>query len=223
MRMPAEKSIVTTRWWWVRHAPVPDGGKIYGQRDLDCDCSDDHVFRNVAVRLPADAVWVTSALKRAKQTAQAIHAASLGKHAPANILAHAAFNEQHMGDWQGQDRDAFRKTHGITAMDFWLTKGEARAPGGESFHDLVARAAPLIHDLNTQHSGRNIITVTHGGTIRAALGLALGGAPTTAHAFTIDNCSISVIEHLQPKDKPGAGAWRVDGVNLRPWLATNAG
>ena len=30
--------VVTTRWWWVRHAPVPDGGFIYGQRDLDCDC-----------------------------------------------------------------------------------------------------------------------------------------------------------------------------------------
>ena len=75
--------LVETRWWWVRHAPVPDGGRIYGQRDLDCDCSDARVFRAVAAVLPQDAVWVTSALKRAKQTAAAIHAASDGKHAPA--------------------------------------------------------------------------------------------------------------------------------------------
>ena len=33
--------LVTTRWWWVRHAPVRnDGGNIYGQTDLACDTSD---------------------------------------------------------------------------------------------------------------------------------------------------------------------------------------
>jgi alpha-ribazole phosphatase len=219
MRAPVSDGIIETRWWWVRHAPVPDGGRIYGQRDLDCDCSDAKVFRAVAARLPQNAVWITSALKRAKQTAAAIHAASDGKHAPSDMPGHAAFNEQHLGDWQGQERNAFRREHNITAMDFWLTKGDARAPGdgGESFPDLVARVVPLIEQLNIQHSGRDIITVTHGGTIRAALGHALGGAPTVAHAFTIDNVSISVIEHLRRKDQKSGGVWRVDGVNLRPW------
>ena len=34
--------VVTTRWWWVRHAPVRnDGGNIYGQSDLACDTSED--------------------------------------------------------------------------------------------------------------------------------------------------------------------------------------
>src|SRR6478609_7609691 len=51
-----------TRWWWVRHAPVPDGGFIYGQRDLDCDCGDVEVFCVLGRELPADAVWVTSNL-----------------------------------------------------------------------------------------------------------------------------------------------------------------
>src|SRR5262249_51970884 len=65
----------TTQWWWVRHAPVPDGGRIYGQRDLDCDCSDGGIFTALAKELPQEAVWVTSNLKRATQTAAAIHAA----------------------------------------------------------------------------------------------------------------------------------------------------
>ena len=65
----------TTQWWWVRHAPVPDGGRIYGQRDLDCDCSDGGIFTALARELPREAVWVTSNLKRATQTAAAIHAA----------------------------------------------------------------------------------------------------------------------------------------------------
>ena len=46
---------VTTRWWWVRHAPVPpsqDKGCIYGQSDLTCDCSDKVVFQGLARVLP---------------------------------------------------------------------------------------------------------------------------------------------------------------------------
>jgi broad specificity phosphatase PhoE len=69
-----------TRWWWVRHAPVPDGGFIYGQRDLDCDCGDAEVFAILARELPPDAVWLTSNLVRTRQTAAAIIAAAAGRH-----------------------------------------------------------------------------------------------------------------------------------------------
>ncbi|MBN8920463.1 MAG: hypothetical protein J0H62_07200, partial [Rhizobiales bacterium] len=64
-----------TRWWWVRHAPVPDGGRIYGQSDLDCDCSDTGKFTAIASDLPRGAVWLTSNLGRTRQTAAAIMAA----------------------------------------------------------------------------------------------------------------------------------------------------
>lgn len=213
--------VVETRWWWVRHAPVPDGGRIYGQRDLDCDCTDERVFRAVAATLPRDAVWVTSGLKRAKQTAAAIHAHSDGRHAPPHMPGHDAFNEQHLGDWQGRDRMAFRRERGIDHRTFWLTKGEERAPGegGESYPDLVRRVVPLINALNAEHAGRDIVTVTHGGTIRAALGLALGGPHEMSHTFTIDNVSISVIEHLHVPGAAGDGVWRIATVNHKPWLS----
>src|SRR5262245_23420968 len=42
-----------TRWWWIRHAPVPDGGRIYGQSDLPCDCSDSETFAALAAEVPA--------------------------------------------------------------------------------------------------------------------------------------------------------------------------
>jgi len=64
------KGVVTTRWWWVRHAPVrEDGGCIYGQNDLGCDTSDRVVFEAVAKILPRNAVWYASNLKRTHQTA----------------------------------------------------------------------------------------------------------------------------------------------------------
>lgn len=221
----ATGGLIETRWWWIRHAPVPDGGRIYGQRDLDCDCSDEKVFRAVAAALPQNAVWVTSDLKRAKQTAAAIHAISDGTHAPEHMPAHAHFNEQHLGDWQGQDRLAHRRERGHNGMTFWLTKGDERAPGagGESYPDLVARTVPLIHQLNATHAGRDIVTVTHGGTIRVALGLALGGPPALGHAFTIDNVSITLLEHVHDPREPQAGIWRINTVNYRPWITSFAG
>jgi alpha-ribazole phosphatase len=72
----AKDGFVRTRWWWIRHAPViVDEGRIYGQSDLPCDCSDARVFASLATLLPRKAVWLTSHLARTKQTAQAIFAA----------------------------------------------------------------------------------------------------------------------------------------------------
>src|ERR1700761_7481011 len=65
--------VVTTRWWWVRHAPVrSDGGNIYGQKDIECDTGDREVFEAVAKILPRRGVWYASSLKRTHQTAEAI-------------------------------------------------------------------------------------------------------------------------------------------------------
>jgi alpha-ribazole phosphatase len=220
-------NIVTTRWWWVRHAPVPDGGNIYGQGDLDCDCSERHVFEAVARTLPTGATWVTSGLKRTIQTADAIVAASSqtsaslgasssGGHAPGQIPRYVELAEQHLGEWQGQNREHTRRAIGITPLDFWLTKGSTKAPGGESFPDLAARVTPRIETLSRDHAGRNIVAVTHGGTIRAAIQHALGLAGETPHAFVIDNCSVTLLERLQ--SPAGAVAWRAGGINMRPWL-----
>ena len=50
---------VVTRWWWIRHAPVTaDGGRVYGQTDIECDVSDRAPFQALAGKLPREAVWV---------------------------------------------------------------------------------------------------------------------------------------------------------------------
>src|ERR1700687_1952233 len=91
-------SVVATRWWWVRHAPVrEDNGCIYGQADLGCDCSDTVVFDGLARGLPQNAVWVASNLKRTHQTAAAIWAAGFPK--PDHMPHEADFAEQHLGEW----------------------------------------------------------------------------------------------------------------------------
>src|ERR1700745_416165 len=100
------RAIATTRWWWVRHAPVgEDNGCIYGQKDLGCDTSDRVVFDAVGKILPRTAVWYSSKLKRPQQTADAIFAAGFPR--PASMPNIKAFAEKHLGEWQGMNRAAF--------------------------------------------------------------------------------------------------------------------
>ena len=207
----------TTQWWWIRHAPVPDGGRIYGQRDLDCDCSDAGIFAALARELPREAVWVTSQLKRATQTAAAIHAAMGQPHEPVVVPELA---EQDLGDWQGLDRQKFLASR-VPRRPFWFAAANERAPGGESFDDLVARARGAIERLTAQFAGRTIVAVAHGGTIKAALALALRLDSEAALAFAIDNCSITRMDHFKPEIGPYE--WRVHAVNHRPWTRSVAG
>ena len=87
-------------------------------------------------------------------------------------------------------------------------------PGGESFVEIIERVARAIQHLVAAHRGRDIIAVAHGGTIRAALGLALGLDPERCLAFTIDNCSLTRIDQIEG---PGMGhGWRVVTVNRPP-------
>jgi alpha-ribazole phosphatase len=211
---------IVTRWWWIRHAPVPDGGRIYGQADLDCDCSDAEIFRILARELPVPAVWVTSNLVRTTQTAAAILAADRGRFDGVAPTAVPELAEQHLGEWQGQERKAFYAARKVGTHTLWFAPADERPPGGESFVDLVERVAPAVHALNAAHRGKDIVAVTHGGTIRAAIGLALGLDPQASLAFSLENCSLTRIDHLTAGG--GAGLWRVLAVNHRPWSRTPA-
>ena len=111
-------SEATTRFWWVRHAPVASGGRIYGQLDLSCDCSDTPLFAGLAAQLPRNAVWVTSDLRRTHQTAAAIICAGLPGPQPIpgpEALALADLAEQNFGEWQGLEQIARRRLPSLLA------------------------------------------------------------------------------------------------------------
>jgi alpha-ribazole phosphatase len=200
-----------TRWWWVRHAPVTvDQGCIYGHIDLPCDVSDADCFAVLARRLPRDAVWVTSHLQRTKQTAAAIAAAGLAFDAAAE---ERDFAEQHFGEWQGRNRAEVFALHGAD-HGLWLAPADFRPPGGESFTEMMARVTGAIERWTRRHPGRDIVAVAHGGTIRAALGHALGLAPSRALAFESGNCALTRLDYIEDDGK--APAWRIVAVNLLP-------
>ena len=209
----AKDGFVRTRWWWIRHAPViVDEGRIYGQSDLPCDCSDARIFAGLAKLLPRKAVWLTSHLARTHQTAQAIFSAGDFEVTP-ELRQDKDLAEQHLGDWQGLDRRTFLMNRSQEPDSFWYATADERAPNGESFADLMQRAGAAIARATEKHRGSDIVAVAHGGTIRAAIAIALSLPPRGGFAFLIDNCSLTRLDHYQG---PNGAGWRVTMINHRP-------
>ena len=103
---------------------------------------------------------------------------------------------------------------------FWLAPAHEAPPGGESFTAVVERVSGTVRRLSATHAGRDIVAVTHGGTIRAALAIALNIDPEQALAFSVDNCALTRLDHIAgaagshaPDD---TDAWSVRLVNALP-------
>ena len=204
-----------TRWWWVRHAPVPSVvGTIYGANDVPCDTSDQESFRHLADALPADAVWLTSHLTRTHETADAIRAEGLDFPEP---VIEQDLGEQSFGHWQGKTWDEMEAADPVAFKTFWEDPVRGRPPGGESFADLMARVSPVIERYTESHAGKDIVAVAHGGTIRAAMAHTLGLPPETGMSFTVSTLSVTRLEHVPDGLLRGrGGAWRIVRVNAPP-------
>ncbi len=200
-----------TRWWWIRHAPVSHlTDVIYGDSDVDADTSDALKFKSVAGRLPEKAVWLVTDLKRTRQTAEAI--AEGGYCLPSELIEESRLREQGFGEWHGVrhvDHDAARTD---PFVGIWNCAPDVIPPGGESFVQLMARVHEAVEGLSERYRGQDIVCVAHGGTIRAALALALRLQPADALAFCIANVSLSRFDHRHSSDGIAPG-WRVHSVN----------
>jgi broad specificity phosphatase PhoE len=202
-----------TRWWWIRHAPVIDGaGRLYGQMDLDCDVTDTAQYDALARHLPQDAIWVVSNLSRTSKTATAILQAGLSGMP---CITEPDLAEQDFGDWQGLSWPEMEDLDAIAYNNFWQNPTANAPPGGESFHAVIKRCTKVIERLTEHYSGHDIISVGHGGSIRAAIACALELDHTRALSFSIDNLSLTRLDHVDGGTLDGHGAtWSIGGINI---------
>ncbi|MFP6712397.1 MAG: histidine phosphatase family protein [Rhodospirillales bacterium] len=190
----------STRWWWVRHAPsagIP--GIIHGQDDVDADLSDQAAIDARRATLPEDAVWLTSGLPRTVQTATALGGT--------DCRAVPGLMEQDFGEWNGKSWDDLRDD---TAREFWQNFATQAPPGGESFVHMMDRVSDAIAELSLEYEGKDIIAVTHSGTIRTALSMALDLFAKSALTFQLNNLSLTEIENIPDDD---LRVWCVHGIN----------
>lgn len=202
-----------TRFWWIRHAHVPEvKDRMYGSLDVDCDTSDTALFEGVARKLPANALWVTSPLKRTRQTADALVA---GGARYREMIQDADIIEQDFGDYNGMTHEALFALRNDAYLGFWPLPPEQQAPGGESFAMLRSRVENFIDRMNRAHQNEDIVCVAHRGTILAALQIALNLPMRNSVSFDVGNVSLTRLTHHA--DVPDSGPrWKVADVSWLP-------
>ena len=198
-----------TRFHLIRHALVAEAARavFYGTNDVPlCEerlVADRHLHRILADRLPRPAHWVVTPLSRTRHTAEALFRAG---YPESPLHVESGLTEQELGEWQGLAHAALPEKLTEPAHPFWPLSGSERPPGGESIEDVIARVGPCLLRLAALHAGEDVVVVGHGGAIRACIAFAAGLSGQQALHFSIQNLSLSVIEHSRE-------GWRVAGVN----------
>ncbi len=194
-----------TRFWLIRHALVTESARafLYGCMDVDiCTHTLDrqaHAYRSLAARLPRDAHWVTSPLRRTQQTARAI--------APERAFdIEPGLTEQHLGDWQGLAHHELPALLTDPGHPFWPLAASETPPGGESMEHVVRRVGATLDRLADSHGTADIVCISHGGAIRAAIAHALGADAHLSLQFSVQNLGLTILERFST-------GWRVVTVN----------
>ncbi len=201
-----------TRFWLIRHALVSENerARLYGVMDVSL-CPDTLVaqepqYRALAARLPRPARWACTPLSRTRRTAEAIFAAGY----PAQELAVIpGLIEQNLGDYQGLVHADLPARLAAPAHPFWPLSATERPPGGESMEAVVRRVGDTMDRLAADCRGQDLVIVSHGGAIRAAVAHAIGATAQQALHFSIHNISLTRLERVPE-------GWRVVCVNEWP-------
>ena len=192
---------MTRRLVWVRHGPTHQTA-FTGWRDVPADLSDGAAIARLAAWLPENAPIVSSDLKRAVATADAVAAGR-------RRLPHArALREFHFGDWDGKHFSEVEATHPELSRAFWEEPGDIRPPNGESWNMVTDRVVAEVNALLAAHDG-DLILVAHFGVILCHLAAATGLDPYEALGHRIEPLSATELV-------PDGASWRATHINHAP-------
>ena len=201
--------MMETNFWLIRHALVEENARamMYGTMDVEvCPHTMESArptYAALARRLPRPASWIVTPLSRTRRTAQAIFAAG---YPEAEWRVAPDLIEQNMGDWQGLAHAEVPPLLSLPAHPFWPLAAQERPPGGESMAEVVLRVGTALERLASAHEGEDVVIVSHGGAIRAAVGHALGVGPESALHLSVHNLALTRLER-HPR------GWQVTCVN----------
>ncbi len=188
-----------TRLALIRHAATAwtEENRIQGRTDVPLSPRG----RAAAARWrpPAElsgAEWVSSPLRRARETARLMGAT--------DIALEPRLIEMSWGRWEGRRLAALRRELGAAMAENEARGLDFRPDGGDSPRDVQARLAPWLAEVAGRP--RAVAAVTHKGVIRAVLALATGwdmtGKPPArlawdcAHLFALGPGGSPAVERL---------------------------
>lgn len=189
----APDKATATEFWVVRHGESTWNvdGRYQGQTDVPLSPVGILQAASLAERLTGQnfAAVYSSDLLRASQTARAVAERLAGTP---TVQLDPELREINVGELSGllmtDIRQRFPEYLSALQNDPWTT----RRPGGESMEDLFGRCGAAFHTIRARHPGQRVLVFTHGGVVRVAVGLALGGVPANAWArLSVMNTSIT--------------------------------
>jgi broad specificity phosphatase PhoE len=141
-------------------------------------------------------VVYSSPLLRARQTAQAIAAASgLAVELVDEII------EVDIGQWEGMTWNEVERTHPKEYEAFLNDAGLHPFLGGETLEQVRARVVPALNRLMEANLGRTVAIVAHNVVNRAYLAHLMELPLSCYRAIPQDNCGITVLRHRQGRTR----------------------
>lgn len=133
--------------------------------------------------------FYTSDLRRARETAAPIERALEMPAAPLPSLREIA-----LGEWEGKTREELMDGY----PDLWAAWTREPdwdlVPRGEGTVNFERRVRQATRRLLEEHPGGEVVCVTHGGVIQAALAAVTGGKARGIFPFVINNASLTVLQ-----------------------------
>ena len=194
----------------IRHAPVKQVKDCFPKHNPNAIIKNNQL-RVLAALIPNNCIWYVSPLKRAIQTAEA-----LSKFVYySKMIYEIELIEQNFGDWSGKKIsevwEVLKKIK--TKHNFSFISPEVSPPNGESFKEQCKRVEIWLEKLNVSE-GKNIVIISHAGTIRSILSHALKIKPDYAIGIEILHQSLNVLEMIPNNDnKYKGGKFRLIALN----------
>lgn len=192
-------SEVPTMIFFVRHGEtvLTPTRKFSGTGALDPELTEDGLAQ--AERVAAEIaklnpeILISSPLKRARQTADAISRAT-----GLTVIDDTDWYELSFGSWDGKSIEEV-KAETPEEYQAWLNSSSYRPGGGESYDEAALRIDAAMEKLLHLYPGKNVVVVTHNGVIKSAVNLAIGGPNDGVFHMDATPCSISTIS-IWPSD-----------------------
>jgi broad specificity phosphatase PhoE len=150
---------------------------------------------------------VTSPLRRARRTAEAVAAAT-----GTELVAEPDLAETDFGRWEGHTFAEVRQQW-PAELDAWLASTEVAPPGGESFAATAVRVQGVLDRLRARHAGKTLAVVSHVTPIKTLLRFALDAPPSALFRLHLDVAGLSEVDWYA--DGPARVRYVNDTAHLR--------
>ncbi|MFI7224515.1 bifunctional RNase H/acid phosphatase [Nonomuraea angiospora] len=134
-------------------------------------------------------VIVSSPLKRARQTAEAV-----ARRTGLDVEVEEDLRELDFGDWEGHTFTEVQRRW-PAELSAWFADPETAPPGGESFATVARRVQAAGERLVERYEGKTVLAVSHVTPIKMLLRLALTAPLESLYRMHLDVACLSLIEY----------------------------